>query len=394
MIVKLNERTGMFLWMLGLVIAPYVLRDRFIPQIVAVVNVVSICGVLLIAKKHFVKRKGWSQAIFYSLLFAAFFLMLLKTRSPSTIFKRIVCNFFPLILLDMKCLDRKRFEETYSIILKVITVSIGLIAACAVVDVATGWRVSKAIANLYGADSLGSMVRDSRLVSYFGHSLVTTEVVLIFYILHIINEFYVIKRYKMVWQTIVSVFLIALTGSKTGLVLIVALIMLVYGNRKMLKYIPVLCLVVLVGYQMGVFDKLLERLISGLESGDITTGRISAFIKMRKMGVLDFHWFSGHSSAMYEKFPGLIAALENPILRWAYNSGIAFAIVMTLLVFVIPVLKMLKYKDMRLLLAALIYIVDVNTYDTVCSLGDSMLRYCTVIYIITSAMNYVFEEKR
>ena len=50
----------------------------------------------------------------------------------------------------------------------------------------------------------------------------------------------------------------------------------------------------------------------------------------------------------------MIAALEYPPLRWAYLFGIWFAIMICVVLFIIPFVKIIKSRNMKIIIVAIL----------------------------------------
>ena len=64
---------------------------------------------------------------------------------------------------------------------------------------------------------------------------------------------------------------------------------------------------------------------------------------MLQSGYLKFNFFVGHAGT--ELSERMIAALEYPPLRWAYLFGIWFAIMICVVLFIIPFVKIIKSRN-------------------------------------------------
>ena len=389
--LRINEKTGFLIWMFGMLFFPFLFRRMVLPDLLAAGNVVSFLGVLIISVKTFDRK---SRLLLFNILviILASILLIINGDSTDSIARYFISGFLPILILEFKPISKDKFKVVFPAVLNMLDISIGIIFICAAIDLFSGWRISNYLANLYGVRSLLAITREGRLVSYFGHALLTSEMVLVFFIFHLIDEFYVRKAHKIVFPTIEAVFIMALTGSKTGIVLLAVLLLMFYGSKKTIKYIPLISVAIYLVYRFGIFDAVLSRFMIGAEQGDLTTGRLTAFLRLRNVGYLDFSFFSGHRSDLINSNTTLIAALENPVLRWAYRYGIAFAILMSIRVFVLPAVRQAKCNNIRIFICSLVYLVDIMTYDTVCSIGDNMLLYCTVIYILYCASSYAADN--
>ena len=146
-----------------------------------------------------------------------------------------------------------------------------------------------------------------------------------------------------VYYSLISVIGIGMCGGKTGLVLIAVEFALLYVNKKGLKYFIIVAAAVYWAYGYGLLDTVIGRFIAGFESGDITTGRNTALLRVIQGGVLRFNLLIGHAGMNLSE--RMIAALEYPPLRWAYLFGVWFSVLMCVVLFAIPAIKILKNKN-------------------------------------------------
>ena len=173
-----------------------------------------------------------------------------------------------------------------------------------------GVGIGNFIATFTGVDSLIESVRQGRMVSYFGHPLLTTEIlILCFSFNSIVN--YCIKKQSIaytVYYSIICVVGIGLCGSKTGIILITIEFIFMNVNRRGLRYFILIVIVAYLAYSYGLLDTVIGRFIAGFESGDLTTGRNTALALVLQSGYLKFNFFVGHAGT--ELSERMIAALE------------------------------------------------------------------------------------
>lgn len=78
----------------------------------------------------------------------------------------------------------------------------------------------------------------------------------------------------------------------------------------------------------------------------------------------------------------MIAALEYPPLRWAYLFGIWFAIMICVVLFIIPFVKIIKSRNMKIIIVAITLIFDVNSYNGITTQSDHMLLFCVAMFLL------------
>lgn len=105
-----------------------------------------------------------------------------------------------------------------------------------------------------------------------------------------------------------------------------------------------------------------------------------ALAMLLETGSLKFDFFIGHAGS--ELSETMIAALEYPPLRWAYLFGIWFSVLMCIILFIIPAIRILKNKNLKIFVVLLILIFDVNSYNGITTQSDQMLLYCVSVFLL------------
>lgn len=401
MIKRINEK-AIILWMIGIYFTPYFIREKIFPSGMYPINVLSWLGIILFLKRNYIsegklylKTKKYNVflwMILFNLLLISFFYGSCDSLDVKNIFKIIVAMFLPILLINLEFKNICEMSIIYKYILNIVNFSTYFILICGIIDYFINYQISAFWTNLYNIPSLYSMLNSGRLVSYFGHSLLTTEMVLIYYILNYINQVYITKEKNIYGPFIISLIIITLTGSKTGILLIITMFVVLNFNIKSFRYIPIILIICFGLYKLGFFDIIFERFLIGYNTGDLTTGRHTSLADLYNSNLLQFNLLEGHSSLSMQS-KEFIAALEYPILRWAYRYGIIFSIIITILLFIIPIIKVYMYKNIKILFLTLIFIIDINSYSSITTTMDGMMIYCTVLFIIFNTLRYIEREE-
>ena len=389
--IKLNMETAAKLWMFGLIVTPYILRNRFLPEIVAAGNYISLLGIILVCYKINNRTDIYEKITFFCVI-SAFLIYTFHFPSRDTFLKNVQAIFLPIIVLRVARIDKQKGKTLFKIALKFFDIMACILLLNVAADIVTGRAASLWFASFYEIPSLWSMIRLHRLVSYFGHSLNSMLFILSYFILHILDSMYISKKENLLMPTIISLVVIAATGSKTGLIVILAAILVGYGDKKMIKYIPFMALAMYMLQRYGVLDLVRERFVDGMEKGDLTTGRISSLTSLTEKGTLKFYYFKSQDGKLINSSVAMVAALENPILRWAFRDGIIFATLMTIGVLFAPFFRIMKIGTTRITLLSLIFLITINTFDTICTIGDSMILCCTMMVLFTISARIALEQ--
>ena len=89
----------------------------------------------------------------------------------------------------------------------------------------------------------------------------------------------------------------------------------------------------------------------------------------------------------------MIAALEYPLLRWAYLFGIWFSALLGLILFFIPMVKAFQSKNKMIIIVLLILILDVNSYNGITTQSDDMLLYCVAVFLLLN-LSYILRGNK
>ena len=385
-----KKHLGFIICCIGLFIIPYILRNKIATSIAAF-NIIFYIGLLICyyngVLKSPLKRKEkvyWQLWYILFFVFSAILLFFVIKNGYDTEYKIKVffCNILPALIVFAiipKDEDVKKLSDYWFGFLKLICY---IMLLTGLLDKIIGNNLQRFLANFYNTESLYSMLNSGRLISFYGHSLLNANIFLMFLLWTLIRKKKNISAKNYIMNTIVAFLGVALTGSKSALILAFIMVIIFITDRKNLKYIiPLSCLVIIALFS-GVLDMTLNRLLMGIESGDLTTSRNTALTKAMENGSISFEWFKGHF--LDGDVPYVVIALEYPLLRLAFKYGIAFTLMFFITFFAYPIFKLIRTKEWRILLGLVAYMVYVNGYDGISSIGDTLLLYTMNIMLIIS----------
>lgn len=234
--------------------------------------------------------------------------------------------------------------------------------------------------SFYNVQSMTLMAQYGRYVSFFGNSLTISALMFTFLLWTLILNYKKIYTKHFIFNIGISMLGIAITGSKSGLICSIITLLIFFTTKENFKKVFLLVAILGFAYYYGFFDITIDRLMQGISSGDITTGRNASLIKLLNNDMMKFYLFKGQ--IINSGNTSIIAALEYPILRWAYRDGIAFSLILSFVYIIRPIIKLFKIKETRTLLACIIYIILVNTQDGISSYSDALLIYVINIMLI------------
>ena len=391
-ISDIKQKFPFFLICIGLLFMPSTIRTSVLHSEWALINVASWLGIILLTKRYYNGGKvsvskngklGVANPIWIVLLVALFAMesLMLPEFTATSEVKYIYATILPIYILysvvdddDIIC-----YTKLFS---RLLTVASTIVVICGLMDMFLGVGIGNSIAIFTNAASLIESIRQGRMVSYFGHPLLTAEIMILTFSFNTLVNYCIEKKsiFYTVYYSLISVIGIGMCGGKTGLVLIAVEFALLYVNKKGLKYFIIVAAAVYWAYGYGLLDTVIGRFIAGFESGDITTGRNTALLRVIQGGVLRFNLLIGHAGMNLSE--RMIAALEYPPLRWAYLFGVWFSVLMCVVLFAIPAIKILKNKNIKIFIVFLILVLDVYSYNGITTQSDQMLLYCVSVFLL------------
>lgn len=391
-ISDIKQKFPFFLICIGLLFMPSTIRTSALHSEWALINVASWLGIILLTKRYYNGGKvsvskngklGVANPIWIVLLVALFAMesLMLPEFTATSEVKYIYATILPIYILysvvdddDIIC-----YTKLFS---RLLTVASTIVVICGLMDMFLGVGIGNSIAIFTNAASLIESIRQGRMVSYFGHPLLTAEIMILTFSFNTLVNYCIEKKsiFYTVYYSLISVIGIGMCGGKTGLVLIAVEFALLYVNKKGLKYFIIVAAAVYWAYGYGLLDTVIGRFIAGFESGDITTGRNTALLRVIQGGVLRFNLLIGHAGMNLSE--RMIAALEYPPLRWAYLFGVWFSVVMCIILFLTPAMMILKNKNIKIFIVLIILILDVNSYNGITTQSDQMLLYCVSVFLL------------
>ena len=391
----MGRRVG-YLLGASLFLTPYLLRFKLIPGSEAVwaVNPLAIFAIFwlllyMLGHKYEISR---AVSVIKLLLIAACGLLLRVMGAPISVF---IAEWAPLFIL-LVIVPETIFPSLFRGFLKSLNLAVAVIAVCAALDLVTGYAVSRAIGAFYGTEGLEWLNSSGRLVSYMGHSLLTAEVALAYFALNMFASKVMDIEVNKILVTLIAVVIVVLTGSRSAAVALLSMILISYANTENIRYIVAIVFGMLLLYAFGVFDTLIDRITMGITAGDMTSSRNTKLEEMTQAGIISYDWFKGHSfTDGYTSYvrSSLVIALEYPLLRFAFMYGIAFSVLLAIVLFLIPVVYAFRKTGPIPALLLALYFFHVNTYSSICAAQDGMLR-CVLIAWMFVCASRIFAWKR
>ena len=375
---------------LGIFLTPSIMRVGVLKSHWGLINPLAWIGIVAIVYMNLLKRyktidilEGLKY-IWLPILACLFIVSTITFQSfeKIAIAKYLYATLLPGVILYIGVSDNDLI--TYlNIFCSFLTVACTFIVICGLLDLILSLGIGSFFAEITGVQSSVALIRDGRMVSYYGHALLSSELMILCFSFNSIRGLY-FKQWDSLLYTIfysaIALIGVGLSGSKVGLILIIIEFFILYFSKKNIKYSAIMALCIYGVYKIGFLDTVLYRFLRGIQKGDLSSGRHTNLSLLWRSGMLDFKIFKGNIGTEFT--PAMIKALEYPLLRWAYLFGIWFSIVICIVFFVIPLINCAKSGKFKLFVIATIIIMDVNSYSGITTLSDHMLIYCVSMFLL------------
>ena len=294
-------------------------------------------------------------------------------------------DFFDLIIPVYFVFYRFKSKNNFHDILNLWMTFLSLCTACmlliGIMDLFTDFNISKSLALLSNDAALIRKANEGRSVSWMGHPLYSAQIYIMFYGFSYLYAKENNKK-ESIWHWVIAVVGVLTTGSKSALVIILFLYIFLHLKLRKALYVLGGAIVLWVAYELGLLDVVLGRFLEGIAQGDLSTGRNEAFLKLFSVGSYRFLFFCGQPFESGNLL--FVSSLEYPILMVAYMYGILVSIIMSVLMFIRPMIKsvFLKTKDYLWVMGAII--LDVNLYNGLSNHNDNMLLFCWSVMLLVN----------
>ena len=307
----------------------------------------------------------------------------------------------PILLTTIKIYNIKIL---YKKILKTINVFVVIYVSIGLIDYITngiirGLMISLLKESYYSKSMLFDILSGSyRWFSFFGHALVNTSYMLIFFIANIIY----IKKYKdnvklskyMVY--LISIIGIILSNSKFGLIIMGLLLILNITNEKnKIVYFVTIVSIVIISINTPFFkNNVIGRFQYAIESGDITNGRATVLEALLDRNTYDIDIFLGKGMASSDRLVkdifGAQSGLTNmeiPFLMFLYEYGVFSTLVIYLILYIYPAYLLLVRKSINMLIFMSLLFLFLNSFNGIATGSGIMLLYSYMVMLFINISN-------
>ena len=385
---KYISLTGMLtLVTLSVFLLPQQIRVGLLGENIGTINLVATFIISIILIKWTNKfNKGY---LFFIVIYICYFIInYIYCQTSIKNFILTFCSFIaPAFLIGLE-VSKNSFKKYFERFLKIFNFIIIVITVMGIVDLFLGNKLILNISSIM-SNSLKNLIYTqqslevARLYSFMGHPLFNTQLYLMFFILNLAYESVfnktIIKKFLIYLVPILG---IAMTASKTGLILLLFSIIVFNNSRKKIINYIVIAFLLFVSFNLGIFNNTIERLLTET----LTTGRAEYWDIYMSNPIYPIRLFKGYGNGFVFYYntivPWISAGFEYPIRLFSLEQGVIFTILIYISIFIYPIYTLLKQKSYKLLLMYIIIFFDVNTYNGIAIVGDYMIIFSMFIFII------------
>ena len=326
-----------------------------------------------------------------SFIFIIYILIVEGDRNKVNIFVDIIIFFFGILSFFINDMDTATFiRENFTIFMPMLLLIINsrnldikyIISKC--VKILNIFMYISLIYSLYTAFKLASF--DIRLSGIVGHSLTAAWYYIIFVSLNMIYSIYVKPKKDIYIIKDIAITLIGVIFTTGRVAMFISIILcLIYAfkciKNRFIKFILIPLAIMLFINSNYFNEKIWQKFEYASGYGDITNGRL--------LGIREIMFYEVYPSFLLGGGIGysnyitiyLFGTLnfENPILMFAFDYGWLITILIILITFLIPIIKLIINKKFIILLTFLAVYIIPYTYN---GIAETTSLFLTLIYMV------------
>ena len=388
--INLNIFMGMFLsiFLISFYIRQPILKEISSPNIIFLF-------LLIILFMINIRHVDMKKFIYVTIIFGYIFIQdyIINGNSIQTIICNIAMYIIPLYIfsLDYDVIDIKETLRVFTIIISIFTIVIFIIG---LIDPVINFAIMRFMGEHIVTGLQSNIIANTsialyRYTSFLGHSLFTKEIFLYFYLL---NDVYERSFGEQILNkslvTILALVGVLLTGSKTGTILMIVLLLISQINN--IKRTVTMLIILLITFECGFFDVVINR----FDKGDLTTGRDVAWEKVVNSGFEIDRLMYGYGELVSDKLGQVIeekyvtAALEYPVIILSLKYGMICTGLILFLIYLYPIMYFLRKKKFYILIIFIAKLIDINTYNGLIYKADNMILFSIFTYLLMGVCSY------
>lgn len=317
-----------------------------------------------------------------------------NNNSIISIIRNISMIIIPIYLFTVKT-KIENLQQVMTTILKCINFIIIIIFVIGIIDPFINFKIMSFFGGNITPELNKWIIKNKdftgyRYTSFMGHPLVTKELFIYFFIMNM--AYYKKFKKQLINKYIVMVISLVgvlLTGSKSGIVLIIITIVFSEIIDKKRTNLLVTLIIISITYSLGLFNNVILR----FQSGSLTTGRAEGWEYINQLGILSAKFFSGYGENIFIQLSNVTgnsittAALEYPVRILLYKYGFICTIMIISILFLYPIKCFIKRKQFYLLFLFIIKLIDVNLYNGLIFKADNMILFVLFTYFLLQLSN-------
>lgn len=386
------EKISFFIIFAGLFLLPHSLRMQIIHSVTLRtylwnINFVAYFGIISLyfwcikngAFSLADLKKKWYYVLPCCALIPLLFSMLSYGRSFGFFAVYVLCCVFPLYLLFYEIKSDEK--SIIRFLLTMFNIIVIILAVTALMDSLFDKVVIRHLAEFFTIDgnfhtfALAENSETNRFYSVYGHALENATFFNMFFVLNYTYNKKMDEPLLPIWLcTIVSFLGIACCGSKGGLLIFLALILVAYYNNMKLL-ISVVALIAVV-YLSGFMDNLIFR----FATQNFSNGRFRGLIGLLQSAETPLRWWTGYGDI--SEYGPYSPVFELPSIVMAFNYGIVFAVIILGTMFFYCCYKLLASGNYQILLFWILFFMEINTYNFMANTVDSSMIYCFLTMLL------------
>lgn len=391
----INEKVPIIFLILGTFVFSHFLRNMFLPGSLHNYNLFFMFFIFCIIL--FVVKIDLKVVLLVSILIIIYSLNI--AVGSATIGDLIYYSFniiLPMLLVGLQ-INKESRMKIFKVYIMILNILVFCLILMAILDKISDYSIAisywqKADESMLGALYNHKYLGQYRFYSFMGHPLYNAQLCLMFFVINFSYNKYFKRILPNVLVTIITLIGISLTASKTGVFLLGAAILFLSPNKKKFKYYSILIGSIIIILSLGIFNDTIYRLLNT----SLTTGRDDTWIMYKTMDIYVIKFFTGYGAQVIDNINNIItwgnAAFEYPIRGFSIQNGMLFTIWTFIILFIYPVIKLIKKKQYFLLIAFLLIVVDVNTYNALIHGRDYVINFGLFAAILLNISYEVSDE--
>jgi hypothetical protein len=389
--IKINKvQFFLFLMFFGVDFFPITVRKAISSTVLGQINVVSCCGLIgllyisLQGRNAYI-RKSILSVLVLTVLFFGVLDYILQGLGMASFAANGSFFLLPFLLLLIDFRDEDTKKTAVLMWYRFLSIAAHIICFTMLIDLFFDGDASEILYSIFPLDSLLQSINEGRSISYYGHPLTSKTIAIIYYLVSNAVDESGLKKVNKMWCTFVCLVCVLMSGSKGGILLFFVILFVVNFKNRRIRYFVLTLILMYVLYLWGLFDVVLERFST---SATLTTGRLASIALVLGNAKYKFYMLRGTTTTTSSD--NTIGAFsEMSVFWWAYRNGILNSILKSIVLYAYPVIMLLKRRNIRLLLMFGLCMVEFNTSNYICSIGDGLLVCVATVwtYLMISTMS-------